>query len=1313
MVCYGPADCEFLIRRRTTKDGFAVLTSTTKSRAFRIYCLWNELLVQTLRYTRGMGFVAVLVVGSLSCPSMAWAQEAQWIWSPEYPPNRAPIGDVYFRKVVQVSEIEQAKITVVADDSFQLFINGRTVGGPQKSLDQMDISRLMVRGRNAIAIKATNRAGATAGLAVQLHVKQVNQNWRVVASDASWKTTLDATPNWQSLTFNDARWVQSRVLGRYRGNEQGADQPQATGQNVASGQFLVPSGFSVEKMVDEELCGSVIAMAFNEFGHLIVSQEDGPLTLIYDSDKDGKPDKARTYCEAVKNIQGILPLNGDVYVTGDTEEGSGVFRLVDSDRNGTLDEVTRLVAFKTTSAEHGPHQLSLGPDGMIYVIVGNHSQLVEKASPDSPYTVVYEGDLVQPRFEDPGGHARGVKAPGGTIVRMDLTGEHVEVVAGGIRNAYDLAFHSSGAMLVHDSDMEADVGTTWYRPTSLFDVSPGAELGWRSGWAQWPEYYVDRIPTLLETGRGSPTGAVVYEHYAYPSRYHRNLFLADWSEGRILAVQLKPNGASFSAHAEVFVKGQPLNVTDLDVGSDGSLYFCTGGRGTDGGIYRVRWNGEIPKDLKDLGSGIAKAIRQPQIQSAWGRQEIALVKKELGQSWDEMVAGVAYSPDNPARYRVRALELMQLLGPVPTPDLLIDLSRSPNEAVRAKTAQLLGLQSDNQESVERLSEMLQDSDQLVRRIACESLRRCNGKCEINDLLPLLESNDRMLVFSARRLMESLPAQDWKEAALKSRKNRIQVQGVLALMGTEPTAENARQSIAKLLESMNGFVSDREFLDMLRTIQVTLACSGLRIQDVPELRTKIAEEFPAGEPLINRELIRLAVYLQAEEITDRAIAYIQSDAPMSERVHVAMHLKFLKRDWSSTERFAVMKFLEDATKSEGGSSYPLYVMDATTDLSQGMTLEEARVFVREGVQWPNAALAGLRLFPEKISHEDFEALRNVDQAIDRAGLEADYYKRLKTGITAILARSGDAESLAYLREVWRRSPDRRANVALGLAFHPEGENWDYIIRSLSVLDAFAVPDIFKQLQGVPTAPDDAEAIRQVILHGLRMQRDEENPAPALSLLSHWTGKDFASEGNPEVQLQSWQKWFRSLYPSHTEPELPKEDGNSKWSMDLLTEYLDGVKGKKGSRENGALVWTKANCNDCHKMGGKGAAVGPDLSSISRRFTRHEALESILYPSHVISDQYASQKVLTTSGEVYVGLVSKASNGLLRVLRSDLTQLTVPDEDIEEITTSKVSMMPSGLLEKLSAEEVRDLLCYMGYIPEEQVAETNRSSKTQKR
>ena len=153
----------------------------------------------------------------------------------------------------------------------------------------------------------------------------------------------------------------------------------------------------------------------------------------------------------------------------------------------------------------------------------------------------YEGDLVTPRYEDPNGYGAGVPAPGGTILRTNMDGSYVELVAGGMRNPYDIAFNGDGELFTYDADMEWDIGTPWYRPTRVNHVPMGAELGWRSGWAKWPEYYLDSVPATLDVGAGSPTGIESYNHVAFPKKFQNALFVADWALGQIHAVQLTRN----------------------------------------------------------------------------------------------------------------------------------------------------------------------------------------------------------------------------------------------------------------------------------------------------------------------------------------------------------------------------------------------------------------------------------------------------------------------------------------------------------------------------------------------------------------------------------------------------------------------------------------------------------------------------------------------------------------------------------------------------------------------------------------------------
>ena len=132
------------------------------------------------------------------------------------------------------------------------------------------------------------------------------------------------------------------------------------------------------------------------------------------------------------------------------------------------------------------------------------------------------------------------------------------------------------------------------------------------------------------------------------------MFVGDWSLGQIHAIKFEREGATYKAKMTTILKGRPLNVTDLAVGPDGGLYFCTGGRGTDGGIYRIHWKGQVPPEVSDLGQGIQQALRQPQFQSDFARRRIALVQKKLGDQWEPELRRVLADRQTQSAERLRA-----------------------------------------------------------------------------------------------------------------------------------------------------------------------------------------------------------------------------------------------------------------------------------------------------------------------------------------------------------------------------------------------------------------------------------------------------------------------------------------------------------------------------------------------------------------------------------------------------------------------------------------------------------------------------------
>lgn len=1233
-----------------------------------------------------------LFIGLPAAHAQETTAEAQWIWTPAHKKDAAPERtDCHFRKTFTLKEPEAATLAIAADDQYELFVNGKRIGAGEstRKLDEYDVTKSLVRGPNVVAVRVTNKTSGSAALVCRLTVKEKEGGWKSFSSDESWKTQLRPFPLWNTALYSDRAWeaaVSYGLLGATAPWDRREEVPVAA-EIHRNERFEISPEFEVQQLFAGDTVGSLIACTFNEFGNLLASREGGPLLMIFDSDGDKTLDKVRTYCDRVKNCQGILALNGEVFVTADGPDGGALYRLADRDRDGLLEDVKTVIKLPTDNAEHGGHGIVLGPDGLIYVMVGNHVQLPKDADQGSPHRDYYEGDLVGPKYEDPTGHAAGVKAPGGVVIRTDPTGSGVQIVAGGFRNPYDLCFNREGEMFVHDADMESDEGLPWYRPTRVTHVLPGGEYGWRSGWSKWPEYYIDSLPATLDTGKGSPTGIVTYNHHMFPLRYHGCVFTADWSQGKIIALKLKHNGASYQATPEVFLQGNPLNVTDLDVGPDGGLYFVTGGRGTAGGVYRVTWRGTVPEQIANVGTGLTAVIRQPQVGSAWARQNIAALKKQLGPEWDPSLIGVAQSSINPANYRLQALDLMQLYGPEPTPELLLQLSNEKNEFVRSKAAQLMGLHPSEDGHV-RLIEMLDDSDRFVRRSACEALSRGDQAPPVDKLLKMLASDDRYESWAARRLLERMPLQAWKKKIFDAPGHRLLVQGGLAILIAHPSKEHSLEVLQHVQKHMQTFVSDGDFIDLLRLSQVAIHRGEVPADELISFRALLAEEFPSGEPTMNRELIRLLVAMQDSSTAPRYLEYLKSDVTDADKLHLAMHLRFIETGWTPEQRLELLRFYETANAKKGGGSYARYIIAATKDFAKTMSEEESRLVLAQATEMPNAALGALYTLPEQVDETLLQTLIDLDGKL--ADREGDSYQRLKVGIVAVLSRSGDDASYGYLRKVWERDPDRRQAIAVGLAQKPAGDNWAYLVRSLPALEPNAAKLVLGQLATVPQAPEEVEPYRNVILLGLKMK--EKGSEPAIELLQFWTGEELKTDEDTPVKLAAWQKWFTEKYPDQPEAAMPAQ-ADAKYTFDAIQTYLNGEEAEKASATRGAEVFVKAQCAKCHRFGDKGESMGPDLTTLANRFTRRETLESIYYPSMVIPSQYTAKTVLTTDGKTFTGIVAPGANGETVVLTNTGDRITFPAATIDDIRPSKVSAMPAGLLEPLTPEEIADLMAYL--------------------
>ncbi|REJ93706.1 MAG: heme-binding protein [Planctomycetota bacterium] len=1220
-------------------------------------------------------------------------EDARWIWAPA---RRGAANTCYFRKTFAVSGDATASVDITCDEAYELYVNGVRVGSDDnwESIDTHLITPYLVPGRNAVTVVARKSQSGPAGLLAEVDLRTADGSRRSLRTDSSWKVNLRATSGWQRPGFNDSRWARARSLGAFGETQPWASVAKAAKQEQ-NARFRVDREFRVEWMVRPEDTGSLLAFEFNEFGHIVASQEKGPLLLIRDTNNDGVHDKVSTYCEEIQNCQGILPLNGSIYATGDGPEGLALYRLSDTDRDGVADEVQALVKFGGKAGEHGPHAVRLGPDGLIYLVVGNHTELVDEPRPTSPYRDFVEGDLVQPRLEDPDGYARGRPAPGGMILRTDTNGSFVERFSGGLRNPYDIVFNAKGDLVTADSDMEWDDGLPWYRPTRLSLLTAGSEHGWRSGWAKWPEYFVDSVPPIYEMGPGSPAGMASYDHIMFPVRFHNAVFVGDWARGQIRALSLEQDGAAYKATSRVFVEGSPLNVTDLAVGPDGALYFSTGGRGTEGGIYRVVWLGRVPEEVRNRGDGIEAALNQPQPASAWGRQEVATIKKQLGNLWGSELAEVASDRRRQPAERVRALELMQLYGPFPTEDLLVALSQDRSAEIRAASAFFMGLH-EGPATTSRLIELLEDSSRRVARLSCEALARLGEPAPVASLTPLLASQDPFLATAAGTVLKQAPVDQWRDDIVEAKDLRAFLVGSSVLLSQSPDKETSLAILDRCGKIMGGFVSDDDFIDLLRVCQLGLLHSQFTAEEVPQLADRLASEFPAGDYRMNRELVRLLAYFSAREPSERYLDFLRGEAPLAEKIHLALHAPALIGSWSTADRFEVLQFIEKTREDIGSASYGRYVDQVSRAFVENMSPVERSRVLRQGRRWPSAALGTLAKLPKEIPASTRDELIALDKELSE--LDSREATRLRTGIVAVLARNGDEESMHHLRELFEAEPDRRDVIAVGLAQDPHGDNWPLLVRSLAILEGKFAAAVLVKLNEVDRQPETATEIRQVILLGLK-QTNDGGRRQAIELLKHWTGHETQNaEAPPVEQLAAWQSWFRENYPLEPDPVVPQDASGARYTFSELYKLINDDDQPEGNLEQGRLAYQAAKCASCHRFGREGEDIGPDLTTISRRFHNKEILEAIVYPSHVISDRYATQTVITVDGQTYTGIVQLADDEHIEVLQSDGEKVSLSKSEVEELAPNKTSIMPSGLLDTLSEQQVVDLFHYLSSAPD---------------
>jgi putative heme-binding domain-containing protein len=1049
--------------------------------------------------------------------------------------------------------------------------------------------------------------------------------------------------------------------------ERAQDQPFPPGSPFA----LLP-GFAIERVTPADKTESYIVVTFDALGRPVVSQSSSgngvAPRILLDNDNDGHFESEKIVSDKLNTCHGLfyasrttLYANCRAEMPGDPPPGaqpqgggggggrgnqpppigiSGLYKLEDTNGDDVMDTIERLQRYTSGGmGDHGPHAIRRGPDGSVMLLVGNNTYVgsppvnddgVDKvASPN--WGNVKERQFL-PQVNDPrfGNSTRiGVHA---TVWRL-MPDNRFGLFFSGMRNPYDFAYNIAGEAFTFDSDMEWDVNAPWYKEVNTIHMTPGGDSGYRNGTGKFQDEYFDVLPKLRHLRRGSPVGVEVYQSYAYPPSFFDNLFEADWSRGRLLYTALTPAGATYTGREDLaeFVHGEPMPITDLEVGPDGNVYLTTGGAAGQGRLYRVKWTGTKPAQ-PDV-TGILAVVRQPQPLSSWGWANIERIKSTMGASFGAELEKLARSTAN-ARDRSRAVLEMQRHGAAPSPELLRALAGDRDATVRAAAVFVAGLHTSAGAKAVAAG-ALKDANAFVKRRAAEALVRQGltpgqpSFAPVADIHALLKDPDRFVRYAGRLALEHTPRNDWKTLVMNETNVVGLTEGLLALVNTAPAPADAelRPVFDKLIALMKRTtLPPEEKIRVLRTFQVaaTETASGVDPEIRKQVHDALLPQFPTAPPagtwvectnrsatagcaafMLTHHMAKVLAYTGEPDVIGRILAVIPAgNVDQPGQIDYAYALRALDTGWTMPQKQQMIDWFAKSSKWRGGSTFSGHlnnIFDATIDAFDSGEKQ--------------LAYAAAPLFAPLTD------LEIANAAAGRGGRGGGNNPAGAPGAAPAAAAPGTA-------------PGPAPGAAPGAAAPGAGA------RGGAPAGAAAAP-------GVPPGG------------GGRGGRGGP-PVPATAR---------------NVPLDLQERYDNLVFPR----------GGGPGSLAGRGGAPDAAAGAQAFRNT---------CAQCHKFGAIGQSYGPDLTRVGETMLRRDLLRSIFFPSEKVDAKYETTVIATKDNRTLRGLVVRedAQNVMLKTFE-DVEPIAVAKSQIARRTTEKTSVMPADLPDRIGDSTIRDISVYL--------------------
>ncbi len=339
----------------------------------------------------------------------------------------------------------------------------------------------------------------------------------------------------------------------------------------------------------------------------------------------------------------------------------------------------------------------------------------------------------------------------------------------------------------------------------------------------------------------------------------------------------------------------------------------------------------------------------------------------------------------------------------------------------------------------------------------------------------------------------------------------------------------------------------------------------------------------------------------------------------------------------------------------------------------------------------------------------ELLAGFEQAFQGRGLSA-----LPQQLVEALARAGGGSLELQLRQ----GNPQAVKQALALVADPQAPA-PRRAELLRVLGEVKEPKALPVLLRLLRRPELPGQVRQAVLGALRNFDSPQIPATVLQLLPRWKDQDrqaalallasrreFAlrllqaveqgklTPGNVPGELVQQMSFYpdpriAALVRKHW-PQLQGAAASGKMQK-LMQRALAAVAAGPGNPYRGHELFVQS-CAKCHMLFGRGGRVGPDLTAYQRNDVPRMLLH-IINPSAEIREGFETYLVLTDDGRLLTGFLFDQDAKVIVLRGADGQNVTIPRSSIEQMVRQRRSLMPEGLLETMSDQDIRDLMAYL--------------------